>query len=160
MLAIKSVKCPRCFCFTVIIGYASYKLNKNHYCSIILNHIWVHFFFSIRKRCDSSCILIEFLEKYVPVQQWLVIYRTWLPLVGRHLKALTDQLPSQDQHEVKLLGELDLLNLYESLCKSDFTDGWIYGSSGQNNWIFFALFQIRSDILTKILSLYEISNLS
>lgn len=79
------------------------------------------FFFSIRKRCDSSCILIECLEKYAPVQQWLVIYRTRLPSVGRHLKALTDQLPSQDQHEVKLLGELDLLNLYESLCKSDFT---------------------------------------
>lgn len=56
--------------------------------------------FSIRKRCDSSCILIECLEKYVPVQQWLVIYRTRLPSVGRHLKALTDQLPSQDQHEV------------------------------------------------------------
>lgn len=128
------------------------------------SYLSTFFFFSIRKRCDSSCILIEFLEKYVPVQQWLVICRTRLPLVGRHLKALTDQLPSQDQHEVKLLGELDLLNLYESLCKSDFTgdftDGWIYGSSGQNNWIFFALFQIRSDILTKILSLYEISNLS
>lgn len=79
------------------------------------------FFFFLLEKGDSSCILIEFLEKYVPVQQWLVIYRTRLPLVGRHLKALTDQLPSQDQHEVKLLGELDLLNLYESLCKSDFT---------------------------------------
>lgn len=128
------------------------------------------FFFSIRKRCDSSCILIECLEKYVPVQQWLVIYRTRLPSVGRHLKALTDQLPSQDQHEVnkasgwtwpfKFIREFMQKWFHESLCKSDFTDGWIYGSSGQNNWIFFALFQIRSAILTKILSLYEISNLS
>lgn len=117
--------------------------------------------FSIRKRCDSSCILIECLEKYVPVQQWLVIYRTRLPSVGRHLKALTDQLPSQDQHEVnKASGWTWPFKFILSLCKSDFTDGWIYGSSGQNNWIFFALFQIRSAILTKILSLYEISNLS